>query len=143
LSEDIVVNHWLVIPGEEIHFRASRSSGPGGQHVNTSATRVELRWDIRRSKSLTADQRDLLEKTLAGRINRRGELVLSCETHRSQRQNRLAVQARLVELVRRVFQPRKRRLPTSPPPAAHERRLRQKRRRAERKRLRQRPYPKD
>ena len=143
VANDLQIDQRLTIPGREIVYRMSRSSGPGGQHVNTADTRVELRWNIRHSAVLTPAQRLRLEQTLASRINRRGELVLSSGKRRSQHQNRQAVATRLVELVRRALQPRRRRRRTQPTAATKEKRLREKRRRAEQKRLRRPPDPTD
>ena len=139
MSEDIFINRQLTIPHEEIRFTASRASGPGGQHVNTADTRIELRWNIRQSAVLSDSQRERITMALASRINRRGELVLRSGTRRSQHQNRQEVLTRLVTLVQRALAVRKRRVQTKPPASTRERRLQEKKRRAEIKHRRQRP----
>jgi len=139
VSEDLLVDSGLLIPGGEITYRASRSSGPGGQHVNTTDTRVELRWNVRESAVLNEDQRERLLTRLAGRINRNGELVLSCGTRRSQHRNREEVAARLARLVRAALVRPRRRVPSQPTREAREKRLREKKRRAETKRRRRPP----
>jgi len=126
----------LQIPMRELKFRASRSSGPGGQHVNRSETRVELLWDVRHSPSLSKTQRYRIEQALASRIDKDGVLHLVSGERRSQWQNRQAVIERFVEMVREATQPPRKRLPTLPPEAAKERRLREKRRRSEIKKAR-------
>jgi len=134
MSDDIVITPRLRIPLHEIRFSATRSSGPGGQHVNTTDTRVELRWNVQQSAVLSEQQRERIQATLSSRINRRGELIVSSGTRRSQHHNRQEVIARFATLLRHALAPRKRRRRTERPAAAHEERLRQKRRRAEIKR---------
>jgi ribosome-associated protein len=135
----ITINADLAIPLTEIQFTASRASGPGGQHVNTADTRVQLRWDIRHSAVLSDEQRERIERSLANRINQAGELVLTSGTRRSQHQNRQEVVARLITLVSEALVPRPPRRPTKPPAAAGEQRLQEKKRRSEIKRQRQKP----
>jgi ribosome-associated protein len=139
MTHDIVINARLSIPATEIRFTTSRASGPGGQHVNKADTRVELRWDVRQSTVLSEAQRDRIQEVLRSRINRRGELVLSSDTRRSQHRNRQEVVKKFAALLRRALAPRKRRRPTRKPQAAEEERLRRKRQQAERKHQRRRP----
>ena len=138
MNEDAIlhIRDNLRIPMHELTFRASRSSGPGGQHVNRSETRVELLWDVRNSPSLSKTQRYRIEQHLAGRIDKDGVLHLVSGERRSQWQNKQAVIERFVHLLREATTPRKRRLPTKPSEAARERRLREKRRRSEIKKAR-------
>ncbi|HEY80813.1 MAG TPA: aminoacyl-tRNA hydrolase [Anaerolineae bacterium] len=126
----------LHIPMGELTFRASRSSGPGGQRVNRSETRVELLWDVRHSPSLSKTQRHRIEQALAGRIDKEGVLHLVSGERRSQLQNKQTVIERFMALLREATQPPKKRIPTRPPEAAKERRLREKRRRSEIKKVR-------
>lgn len=126
----------LFLPRAELSYRASRAGGPGGQHVNTSSTRVELVWDVAASPSLTEAQRARIQEKLANRISQEGLLLLSEGGSRSQHQNKEAVTARLEELLREaLFVPKPRRK-TRVPRASRERRLRAKKQRAETKRLR-------
>ena len=120
----------------ELSFRATRSGGPGGQHVNTSSTRVELVWDIAGSPSLTEQQRKRVMEKLANRINSEGELLLAESGSRSQLQNREAVTERFVELLADALHVPKPRRKTRPPRASREKRLQAKKRRSEVKRLR-------
>ncbi len=126
----------LWIPRSELDFRATRSGGPGGQHVNTSATRVELTWNVAGSPGLTEEQRSRILKKLANRIDGEGIIRLVEGGSRSQHQNREAVIERLQELVRQALHVPKPRKKTKPTRASRERRLQAKKRRSETKRLR-------
>lgn len=128
----------FTVPPAELRFRASRASGPGGQHVNKAATRVEALWDVAASPSLTPAQRQALLDRLGGRIDKSGVLRVVSQRHRSQDRNRVAAVERLQELVRHALQPPKPRKKTRPPKSAAERRLQAKRARAEKKRQRER-----
>src|SRR5215213_5759069 len=108
------INDALWIPRAELTYKATRSGGPGGQHVNTSSTRVELAWDVDASPSLGDEQRARIRDKLANRISGEGLLLLSASEHRSQHQNREAVTARFVELVRQALVVPKARRKTRP-----------------------------
>jgi ribosome-associated protein len=120
----------------ELTYRATRSGGPGGQHVNTSSTRVELAWDVSATPSLSEEQRARVLKKLANRINAEGLLLLTEGGSRSQHQNKEAVTARFQELLRQALHVPKPRKKTRPTRASREQRLRAKRHRSEVKRLR-------
>ena len=137
--EDLVVQDDLVIPGRELDTAVSRSSGPGGQHVNTTDTRVQLRWDIATSGALDEFRRERLLTKLASRLSGDGVLTVACDTHRSQLRNREEARQRLAALVRAALVVPRRRRRTRRPRGAEERRLDRKRRRADVKRQRRRP----
>ncbi|MFH1842678.1 MAG: alternative ribosome rescue aminoacyl-tRNA hydrolase ArfB [bacterium] len=139
MDEDIRINRALTIPLDEIQFSANRASGPGGQHVNTTDTRVELRWNVLSSRTLSQLQKERIATALASRLNRRGELVLFCGARRSQRRNKEEVILRLAKLVRSALTPLRRRVPTRLPSSVRERRLQDKRKHSTIKRLRRRP----
>lgn len=126
----------FTVPVGELEFRASRSGGPGGQHVNKTATKVEVLWDVASSPALTDDQRRRLLERLASRIDSRGVLHVTSEEHRSQLKNREAATGRLHVLVRQALIVPKRRKKTKPTKAAREKRLHEKKQRSERKRQR-------
>ncbi len=117
----------LDIPLAELHFQFSRSGGPGGQHVNRSATQVELTFDVVNSPSLNEAQRARLLSVLKSYIDTRGILHLTSQTTRSQHRNRLEVIERFQRLLQQALHIPKRRVPTRPPPKAKERRLAEKR----------------
>lgn len=130
MAEDLVINARVTIPAAELEYTASRASGPGGQHVNTADTRVQLRWNIPASQALSEAQRQRLLTALAKRLTEGGDLLLACATHRSQRRNRDEVAARLAELVRRALVPPRPRKPTRPTAASRVKRLEGKKRRS-------------
>ena len=138
MADDLRVNSGLVIPAGELRERFSRSSGPGGQSVNTTDSRVELSFDIARSPTLATRERER-ERAL-GRLATRladGVLTVAAEGERSQLMNREAARARLAALLREaIAPPPPPRVPTKPTRGSRERRLEGKRRRAQTKRNR-------
>jgi ribosome-associated protein len=120
----------------ELTYRATRSGGPGGQHVNTSSTRVELAWDVAGTPSLSEEQRARVLGRLANRINSEGVLLLTDAGGRSQHQNKEAVTERFQALLRQALHVPKPRKKTRAPRASREARLRAKRHRSEIKRMR-------
>ncbi len=129
----------LRLPRAELEYRASRSGGPGGQHVNTSSTRVEVWWNVAASPTLTDAQRARLLARLASRLDGEGRLRLVSSASRSQLRNREDVTERLRDLIARSLVVPKRRKPTKPSRAAKAARLDNKRRRSAIKRERRRP----
>ena len=129
----LVVTPSLTIPRAELLFRASRAGGAGGQHVNTSSTRIELLWDLTRSASVTDEQRERLLSKLAARLDAEGFVRVVASARRSQQQNREEAEQRLAQLVRQALVVPKTRRKTKPGRAAKEKRLSEKRRHAERK----------
>lgn len=125
------------IPANEVEELASRASGPGGQHVNTSSTRVSLRWNLRTSEGLTPQARERLLGRLGSRVSREGVLVVHADRHRSRRRNLEEAHDRLFELVRTALYQAPPRRPTRPGRAAKERRLKEKRRKSGLKKTRQ------
>jgi ribosome-associated protein len=129
----------LVIPDAELVERFSRSSGPGGQSVNTTDSRVELRWDVAASGALSDTQRARLLERLGSRLVD-GALTIAASEHRSQLQNRAAARARLAMLLTDALAPPPpARRATRPSRAAKQRRVDAKRRRGELKANRGRP----
>lgn len=126
----------FAVPLRELTFRFSRSSGPGGQHVNRSATQVELLFDVARSPSLTEEQRALVLRRLRGYIDDDGVLHLVSSATRSQLRNREEVVRRFARMMEWALHKPKPRRAARPSAAARERRLAEKRRRAGIKRLR-------
>ena len=136
---DLIVNDQISIPRSELSYRASRAGGAGGQHVNTSSTRIEVLWSIGSTTALDDETRARVQEKLAARLDAEGNLRVVASDRRSQTQNREAAEARLADLVRRALIVPKRRRPTKPTRASKEKRLESKRQRSERKRNRGRP----
>ncbi len=116
------------LPESEMTWRFSRSSGAGGQHVNTTDTRVELTWSLADTTALTEDQKALAAQRLRSRLVD-GSITVVSSTYRSQHRNREAARVRLEELVTRAIVPPKPRRATRPTRASVERRLDAKKRR--------------
>jgi ribosome-associated protein len=127
------------IPDEQLSWRFSRSGGPGGQSVNTTDSRVELSFDVRRSAVLPDRLRDRALAVLAGRLVD-GVLTVTASEYRSQDRNRQAAATRMAELLTEATAPpAPRRRPTKPTRGSRERRLAGKKHRAQTKALRRRP----
>jgi ribosome-associated protein len=143
VAEVVQVTPELAIPVEELRFRVSRSSGPGGQGVNTTDSRVELLFDLAGSPSLSDEQKQRAIRRLGRRVDPGGTLRVVAQTYRSQLANRrVAVERFAALLAGALAVPRKRR-PTRPSAGAAARRLNAKRRRSTTKQLRRRPPPGD
>jgi ribosome-associated protein len=136
IGEPLRVSRSVVIPEQELRWRFSRSSGPGGQSVNTADSRVELSLDLARSTSFGPVQRARAMERLSDRLVD-GVLTVTASEHRAQLRNREAALERLAKLLRKaIAPPPPKRRPTRPTKSAVERRLTQKRRRSRTKRLR-------
>jgi ribosome-associated protein len=118
----------LAIDPAEIEESFVRAAGPGGQHVNTTSTAVQLRFDVRHSPSLPDDVRARLERLAGQRLTRDGVLVLTAQGERSQKRNREEALARLLALVRAAARPPIKRKATKPTKASKQRRLDSKKR---------------
>jgi ribosome-associated protein len=117
----------------EFTFRASRSSGAGGQNVNKVNTRVEVRFHVQKSVLLDAVEKDKVLSRLANRINKEGELILASQTGRTQGDNRKKAEERLNKLINKALIPEKKRNPTKPSKASVEKRLVNKKEQSEKK----------
>lgn len=140
---DLHVTDTVTIPMAELQFHFSRSGGPGGQHVNRTATQVELTFDVQGSTRLDESQRARVLSKLKSAIDSRGVLHLTCQTTRSQSRNRAEVIGRFQRLLQRALHVPKPRRPTHPGRAAVERRLQDKRRAGALKQERRRQQPAD
>ena len=121
--DDLNVTPAISIPRSELNFKASRAGGPGGQHVNTSSTRIELTWNIRTTIALTEEVRTRVAAKLASRLDGEGFIRVVSSARRSQGQNRIAAEERLAELVRGAMVVPKKRRATKPSKASKEKRL--------------------
>ena len=131
MADDLIISDTVTIPGTELTYTASRSSGPGGQHVNTSDTRIQVRWNLEMTTALTDFQKNRLRRALQSRLTGEGDLILASDSHRSQRRNREDVTQRLAALIRENLTPPKPRRRTKPTRASKERRLEDKKRRSQ------------
>lgn len=138
VSNALVIDDNLSIPRSELVAKASRSSGAGGQHVNKTASRIEISWNINDSRALSEEQRLTLLDRLASRLSGAGAIRVVASEMRSQRQNRERAEARLADLVRRALMVRKKRKPTRRPHSADEARLASKKLHSRKKRERKR-----
>jgi ribosome-associated protein len=136
---DIRLSSRVRVPEHELEFRVARAGGPGGQGVNTTDSKVELRWDLEASDALAGWQKDLVRERLGNRITKDGVLIIQAAEERSQHQNRAAAVARFRSLVGEAIVPPKSRRRTRVSRAAKRRRVEEKRRRGEVKKLRKPP----
>lgn len=131
MADDIIITSTVTLPAAELSFTASRSSGPGGQHVNTSDTRIQVRWNLENTTAMTEAQKNNLRRALQSRLTSEGDLILASDRHRSQKRNREEVIQRLAALIRENLEPPKPRRKSRPSQASKERRLAEKKRRSQ------------
>jgi ribosome-associated protein len=134
--DGIRVNEQVVIPRDELSARASRAGGAGGQHVNTSSTRIELLWNVGTTRALSDEQRERLLHKLSSRLDSEQTIRVVASDRRSQRQNRESAEERLADLVRAALVVPKKRRKTKPSRAAKQARLDSKKRLSDKKRER-------
>jgi ribosome-associated protein len=120
----------------EIRIKTSRSSGPGGQHVNKTESKVELSWSLEESEFFSPEQKMRLRKRLKSRLTVDGVLIMTSQATPSQIRNREIVEQRFLELVYRMLVPPKKRIATKPSRGAVEKRLKEKKAAGEKKRRR-------
>ena len=133
----IQINRSITIRSNELATTASKSGGPGGQHVNKTSTKVTLKWNPSKNSSLSQRQKTLIYSKLKKYISKEGELVLYCTQTRSQNLNQQIVQDRLKSLILKALKPQKKRIPTKPSKASVNRRIKQKKQRSSIKKDRQ------
>ncbi len=140
-DDDLLVQDGIVIPAAELRESASRASGPGGQHVNKSNTRVTVRWSLGDSVAFSAAQKQRLETRLGARLTKAGEIVVHAAAHRSRARNRALAWERLAELIREALRARRPRVRTRASARVRARGVEAKRRRSATKRARGRVQP--
>ncbi|MCB9798372.1 aminoacyl-tRNA hydrolase [Candidatus Nomurabacteria bacterium] len=136
-------NNLIAVPQEEIAMRTVRSGGPGGQSVNKTASKVELRWSITDSNTFSPEQKNILLQNLKNRINSDGELVLHCESERSQKQNKALAYELLCTLVTKALHIPKKRITTKPSKASIKKREQNKKHQSLKKEHRKSPTLED
>src|SRR5512147_38606 len=119
----LTINSGLCLPQAEVRYRTTRSSGPGGQHVNKSETQVELLFDVAHSPSLNEAQRQRILSQLKNLIDQDGVLHLTAQSERSQLRNREIVTSRFREVLAAALRVPKKRRPTKPTAASKTRRI--------------------
>ncbi|MBI9111275.1 alternative ribosome rescue aminoacyl-tRNA hydrolase ArfB [Maridesulfovibrio ferrireducens] len=135
----ITITQALSIPDSEIIFIASRSSGPGGQHVNKTSSRVTLIFNLQESASLSNYQKRTLLSKIGNKVNSKGELQISCEEHRSQFRNKEEALERFKNILADGLKPIKQRRKTKVPNSTKRKRMDNKNKRATTKKQRSKP----
>ena len=138
-EDALPVDAAVSIPRSELVFKATRSGGPGGQHVNTSSTRIELLWSPVTSRALDEASRARVLEKLASRLDGDGYVRVVASANRSQLRNREDAERRLAELVRKALIVPKARRKTKPSRAARARRVEEKRKQSNKKAMRRKP----
>ena len=126
MKDDLFIKNGITIPENELEITASRSSGAGGQHVNKSDTRISIRWNIKTTRALTDEQKQLLEEKLRSRISEDGDLIVHNSESRSQQQNKKNALHNLAALIRNGLHIPKKRIATKISKALKESRLKTK-----------------
>ena len=138
-SREFSFNPEFEIPVSELRLEPTRSGGKGGQNVNKVATRITLSWNIEGSTIFTPEQKNLLQQKLKNRINKIGELILHCDTHRTQLANKKEIVKRLQALVQEALHKDPERYETRVSRREKEKRLEAKRRQSAKRQRRQQP----
>lgn len=131
MPDPLPINEHLTLPGFRLVYEFSRSGGPGGQHVNTTDTRVRLRFDLAGCQELAPSVKHRIERAERGRITEDGELLVVADNNRSRQRNIDDARQRLVEIVRAALVPPKVRRATKPSLGAKKRRVKAKKERAQ------------
>lgn len=134
------IKNSIVIPEHELEITASRSGGPGGQHVNKTSSRITVRWNLKSSQAFTDAQKQYLIERLASEITSEGDILVSNSTSRSQVQNKQLALDSLAQKIRKALHVPKKRMKVKVPKSATESRLHQKKKRGEVKAMRSKKY---
>jgi len=136
MKYDIEVKPGISIPEHEIEITTSRSSGPGGQHVNTSNTRITIRWNLHNTNALTPPQKERAQQKLQSRLTNEGDIIISHSSGRSQLQNKELALKQLANELRNALHVPKKRMATKISKGVKEARLQTKARRSGVKKMR-------
>jgi len=140
---DLSLGNELIIPDEELEITASRSGGPGGQHVNKTDTKITVRWNVKNSKALTEEQRERILLNLQSSLTSDGDLIVSNSSSRSQLQNKEMALIRLGEIIKKSLYVPKKRKKTKISKSVKEDRLKAKARHSLIKKMRSKNFEKD
>ncbi len=138
-GDRLVVNNRVSIPMSEFEFEYMRSSGPGGQNVNKTSTKVRLRWNVAASPSIDSGLNQRIREAYRTRITGDGEFLVTSQRTRDRDSNRTDCLEKLAEMIRQVATPPRKRRPTRPTRGSKERRLKSKKQRSRRKEMRRKP----
>lgn len=140
MSNDVQVKNGIVIPEHELEISASRSGGPGGQHVNVTSSKVTVRWNVNNTQVLSPEQKARIAEKLASRLTTEGDLIVHNSASRSQEQNKRMALENLAELVRQGLIVPKKRKKTKISRKAKEKRLKSKAHRGSIKKMRSKQF---
>jgi ribosome-associated protein len=136
MKDNLSIKNGISIPDNELEITASRSGGPGGQHVNKSDTRITVRWNIKKTVALNEKQKERVLENLQSRVTSDGDFIIHSSESRSQKQNKESALARLAKEIRKALYVPKKRMKTRVPKSAKESRLREKTHKSKTKKLR-------
>jgi len=139
----IRITRTFAIPEREIDEKFTQSSGPGGQNVNKVASAVQLRFNIDQSTTLPVEVKERLKSIAKNQITKDNVLIIEAKNYRTQDRNRKQARNNFAQIIRKALKPEKKRKKTKPPKAANEKRLKNKKIRAEKKKLRKPPNQKN
>lgn len=140
MADDIALKSGIIIPAHELEITASRSGGPGGQHVNKTSSRITVRWNIKNSSALTDEQKARLFEKLASEVTAEGDILVNSSESRSQGANKKNAFDRLAHKVHKALLVPKKRMKTKVSKAAKDKALQAKKRHGEIKKLRKVSY---
>lgn len=143
MKNDVSLKNGIVIPDHEIEITASRSGGPGGQHVNKTSTKITLRWNVKNTTVLTDEQKERVLQNLIGRLTSEGDLIIQNRASRSQQQNREMALAQLAQTISKALHVPKKRMKTRTPKGVKEARLQSKTHRGTIKKMRSKKFHDD
>lgn len=136
MEEDLPIKNGIIIPGHELEITASRSGGPGGQHVNKASTRITVRWNAPKTHALTPEQKERVLQNLHSQLTSEGDLIIHNSSSRSQHQNKEMALKNLTRILRKALFVPKQRMATRVSKAKKEERLREKTARSSIKKMR-------
>lgn len=136
MKNDVPIKNGIVVPEHEIKITVSRAGGPGGQHVNKTATKVTVRWNAKNTGALTEEQKMRVLQNLGSRLTDGGDLIIHCSASRSQQHNKKLALDQFAKIVQKALFVPKKRMKTRVPKVIQEARLQEKKRRSTLKKLR-------
>jgi ribosome-associated protein len=140
METHVSIKNGIIIPIDELEITISRSSGPGGQHVNKAGTRVTIRWNVKKTRALQEEQKERVLQNLSSRLTENGDLIIHNSRSRSQRQNKDNALTQLANIVRKALYVPKKRVATKPSKTAKQSRLQAKAKRSFIKKLRRKQF---